>query len=71
MYAGLSVNLNMGDQIMNARKYWIDSAKGIAILLVALGHNGALTGGRGEAIHHLVFWMNVPLFFYCGFDNEI
>lgn len=46
---------------MKSREYWLDAAKGIGILLVAIGHNGVLC--HFFPLHAPIFSFHMPLFF--------
>lgn len=46
---------------MKEREYWLDAAKGIGILLVAIGHNGVLC--KFLPLHGIIFAFHMPLFF--------
>lgn len=45
--------------INKGRIYWVDNAKGIAILMVVLGHVSYMP----EAIHKVIYAFHMPLFF--------
>ncbi|PWH15101.1 MAG: hypothetical protein DDG60_06620 [Anaerolineae bacterium] len=47
---------------MISRLLYIDIAKGIGILLVALAHNG--TAGYAPFLHHWIYSFHMPLFFF-------
>ncbi len=48
----------------NCRIEWIDFAKGIAILLVIIGHTVSWSGGKWEAlVRGGIFSFHMPFFF--------
>lgn len=49
---------------LTGRLVWVDSAKGLGIILVALGHNGTMFAGGLAPLHQVIFWFHVPLFFF-------
>lgn len=59
------------------RKRWLDIVKGIAIILVVMGHVGSIYDGKSasrssNAIHSSIWSFQIPLFMYlsCILGNE-
>lgn len=58
------------EEIKRERESWLDACKGIAIILVVMGHiidgnmaKGALSGYAWEIIYNIIYLFHMPLFF--------
>lgn len=52
--------------MMRERKQWIDICKGIAIILVVMGHIGDAYEGSLRIIHDVIYYFHMPLFMFVG-----